>query len=378
MIDSFTLKLNKDQFSISENNKLDGRRSRGGKGYTSNSAYLEKYRNDLKKKGIYCPVITWAKKTTSKQEVYEGLEIQVSAQKLINGSNLFDTAPDDIDKIFNKLISVLADVGITTTERDLRTAIIRQVDFSKVIKLPDYLGRADEVVFRLSRFNYKKRAEFDHIQYHCDSEGSFMRFSNTTRHYTIYDKLGEILDKGYTKTEKNIIQWLKDGKLKRNAIKFELSLHRKDSLEAVLRRRLEGKKKDFTLEDILNIDLARGILLDAFEEVFNNTFLGLVSLSQMRDNELRAYLEDSGLSIKKQESLYFYARMATNFGVRGTWNYIKEKHKGGSVERKRKAVSLILTELGEIRGSMPNLIGFLRQELEKFEIIKPLSTEKRL
>jgi hypothetical protein len=158
-------------------------------------------------------------------------------------------------------------------------------------------------------------------------------------------------------------------------LKFELSLHRKDSLEAVLRRRIKNKKKDFTLEDILNTDLAKGILLDAFDEVFNNTFLGLISLSEMQDNELRAYLESSGLSIKKQESLYYWVRMATNFGVAGVWGHIRQNYNGGSIDRKRKEISLILAELGEIRGIMPNLVGFLRQELNRFEIIKPKSTE---
>ena len=205
-----------------------------------------------------------------------------------------------------------------------------------------------------------------------------MRFGNTTRHFTVYDKFGEILDEGYTKEEQRIIQLLKEGKLKRNALKFELSLHRKDSLEAVLRRRIKNKKKDFTLEDVLNIDLAKGILLDDFDKVFNDTFLGLISLSEMQDSELRAYLESSGLSIKKQESLYYWVRMATNFGVAGAWGHIRQKYSGGSIDRKRKEISLMLAEVGEIRGAMPNLIGFLRQELNRFEIIKPKSTEQSL
>jgi hypothetical protein len=130
MIDSFTLKLNNNQFSVSENNKLDGKRGRQGSGYTSSSRYPERYRKDLIKRGIYCPVINWTKKTTSSQKDYEGLEIQVSAPKLIYGTNLYDVALEDINKICSKLLIVLSDIGISTTESNLRQTVIRKFDFS--------------------------------------------------------------------------------------------------------------------------------------------------------------------------------------------------------------------------------------------------------
>ena len=62
----------------------------------------------------------------------------------------------------------------------------------------------------------------------------------------------------------------------------------------------------------------------------------MITLSQMEDNKLRVYLESSGLSQVKQEKLYYWVRMATNFGVAGTWEQLKLKHKGGSVDRRKK------------------------------------------
>jgi hypothetical protein len=162
------------------------------------------------------------------------------------------------------------------------------------------------------------------------------------------------------------------GKLKRNALRFELSLQRKDSFEAVVNRRVKtGKKKDFYLEEILDEDMARAILSDAFEKVFSKVAVGLISLSQMEDNRLWAYLDNSGLSQNKQEKLYYWARMATKSGIAGTWEQMSLKLKGGSVGQRKKEVALALQELGAISGNVPNLVDFLRVEHEKFETIKP-------
>ena len=73
----------------------------------------------------------------------------------------------------------------------------------------------------------------------------------------------------------------------------------------------------------------------------------------------------------KQESLYYWVRMATKFGIAGVWGQIKLKHSGGSVSRRKKDISLVLQEIDTITGNIPNLIDFLRSEHEKFETVRP-------
>ena len=65
--------------------------------------------------------------------------------------------------------------------------------------------------------------------------------------------------------------------------------------------------------------------------------------------------------------------MTAKFGIAGTWERLKVKYKGGSVGRCKKEIALVLQELGQISGNVPNLIEFLRAELERFEVIKPKS-----
>ncbi len=311
-------------------------------------------------------------RTQGLAEPQNDLEIQVSLPKLVHGTSLFDVDRNDLGVIFEKLLFFLDDFGVDTTKTELEKGIVRRADFSKVFKLPDYLGRANEVVRVLAQFDYKPQSDFRRRDYCIGNEGIANKFWNTTQGYVVYDKFAEILSEGFTKQEMKLKELYQQGKFKRNALRFELSLQRKDSFEAVVNRRIKtGKKKDFYLEEILNEDLARDILCDAFEKVFNNLAVGLISLSQMEDNKLWAYLEDSGLSQIKQEKLYYWVRMATKSGIAGTWEQMKLKLKGGSVSQRKKEVALALQELGTISGNVPNLMDFLRAEHKKFEIIKP-------
>jgi len=373
MIDSVVLNLYDDQFELRQNNKLDGKKNQQGRGFTISSEYCEKYIKDLKKQGIYCPSITKAIKTNPAIGARRTLEIQVSLPKLIYGSNLFEVDSEDLNKIYDALLSRLDDLGIITTKEQLKQAVIRRVDFSKVVKLPEYLGTADKVVEDISKFNYKSSSDYNFHKYYNGDHGRCVKFWNSTQGYVIYDIIGNILSNGFTKTEITINEGYRAGKVKRTALRLELSLERKDSFEAVVRSKAGyiEKKRDFYLEDIFDESLARKILLDVFNKVFSDLAFGLLSFSEMEDNTLRAYLDNAGLSVKKQEKLYYWVRMATNFGIGGVWEQIKLRYSGGSVASCKKEIALILAELPKIDGNLPNLVQFLRGELERFEIIKP-------
>ena len=374
MIDSVVLQLQSSQFVLRDKNKFDEERYQKGRGFSVDSEFCRDYVKAWKKKGIYCPAFGLATRTQGLTREQKVLEIQVSLQKLVHGTSLFDVDRTDLPIIFERLLFFLDDLGIDITKEELQKAIVRRADFSKIVKLPDYLGRADEVIWILLFFNYKLRSDFRLREYCNADEGIVIKFHNSTQGYAIYDKFEEILKQGFTKQEMKLKELYEQGKLKRNALKFELSLQRKDSFEALVNRRVKtGKKKNFYLEEILDKDLARDILCHVFEDVFSSLAVGLITLSQMEDNKLWAYLDASELSQTKQEKLYYWVRMATKSGIAGTWEQLRLKHKGGSVARRKQEIALILGELGQISGNVPNLIDFLRAEHEKFEVIKPKS-----
>ena len=372
MIDSIVLQLQSGQFRLREKNRFNEARKQQNRGFSVDTRHCNEHATSWRKKGVYCPMFTLPMRTKGLSEPQYDLEIQTSLPKLVHATNLFDVDRTDLGLIFEKLIFFLDDFGIDTAKTELEKGIIRRADFSRIFILPDYLGRANEVVRTLAYFDYKPQSDFRTRDYCIGNEGIANKFLNTTQGYVVYDKFAEILSKGFTKQEMKLKELYEQGRIKRNALRFELSLQRKTSFEAVVNRRVKtGKKKDFYLEEILDEDLARNILRDAFEKVFSNLAVGLISLSQMDDNKLWAYLDGSGLSQNKQEKLYYWVRMATKSGIDGTWEQMKLKLKGGSVSQRKKEVSLALQELGTISGKVPNLIDFLRSEHDRFEIIKP-------
>lgn len=375
MIDSVVLQLNSGQFKLREQNRFREARVQNGRGFNVNTRYSEEHSKSWRKKGIYCPMFTLPTKTKGLDGPEMFLEIQTSLPKLVWGTSLFDVDRSNLEFIWDRLLFFLEDLGVDTSKDELRKAILRRADFSKIIRLPDHLGRADDVVRTLALFNYKKQSDFQERDYCIGDAGIALKFWNSTQGYVAYDKFAEILSNGFTKQEVRLKELYEQGKLKRNAMRFELSLQRKTSFEAVVNRRVKtGKKKDFFLEEVMDDDLVHGILLDKFDEIFSRLAVGLISLSQMEDNKLWAYLDASGLSQNKQEKLYYWVRMATKSGIAGTWEQMKLKLKGGSVGQRKKEVSLALQELGTISGTIPNLVDFLRAEHERFEIIRPKGT----
>lgn len=379
MIDSVVIKLVAGQFKVIDEVCFDGKETKqvNGKFFVT-SAFSSQARIE-KQQGNYFPriILPKSRKGNSSNEVESSLEIQVSLPKLMYGTNLLEVDNTDLETIYFKLVNCLEKVHIRTTTNDLSKGVLKRVDFSKVIRLPDYLGEARQVLRLLANFNYKPHSDFTIKQYNDISDGMALKFWNSTQGYVIYDKLGEIVANGYTKMEQGLIKEIQEKRLKRNVIKFELSLERKQSLEAVLRRFIKPKSKDFKLSDIMaSTDISKAILLETFDKVYNSSAMAFVSLSQMAENELEQYLISKFLDnkgIKKHALLYYLVNMTTKFGVGTMWASLSERLKGGGYDRYKKDIGVMVAELGQIQGNVPNLIAYLRYQHQKFAILKTKS-----
>jgi hypothetical protein len=383
VIDSVVLKLEAGQFKVLDDKCFDGKETKQVNGKFSVTAAFSSQARLSKQQGEYFPRITLPerldKKADGTKEIIKTLEIQVSLPKLMYGTNLLEVDSADLETIYFKLVLALEKIHIRTTTYDLGKAVLKRVDFSKVIRLPDYLGEARQVLRILANFNYKPHSDFAVKQYNDVSEGMALKFWNNTQGYVIYDKVGEIIANGYTKMEQGLIKEFQQKKQKRNVIKFELSLERKQSLEAVLRRFISTKRHDFTLSDIMgSSDISKAILLEAFDKVYSSSTTGIVTLSQMAENELEQYLLSKDLGVKRHALLHYLVNMTTKIGVAAMWAQMAERMKGGTYDRYKKEVALILTELGQITGNIPNLIGYLRNQHQKFAIYKVKSYDSNV
>lgn len=374
MIDSVVLELNKDQFIIKDPRRFEITRSHGNSGYETKSRRAGKFTETWKERGIYCPSFTLPHRRSGFKEPVDTLEIQYSPPKLIYGTNAFEWDIFEIERNYKGLMFFLDKLGIITTVDELRQTVLRRIDISKTIILAPYFGLADKLIRTLSLFDYKLESDFKYDGYGKGELGASIKFHNTTQGFVVYDKIGEVLNNGYTKQEKWLIEKYQNGTVKRNLMKFELSLQKKNSMEAVLRNRFGTKQKTFTLEEVVSHKKELGdILLGIFDDIYSSTHSGLITLSEMDENGLLDYLYSSGMSQHQVEKLYYWVRMATNFGIAGTWGRLGEVYSGGNVAIVKNKISKAILELGKLDGKTPNLLEFIRAELVKFEMVKPKS-----
>jgi hypothetical protein len=237
--------------------------------------------------------------------------------------------------------------------------------------LPFYYGSVAFVTKLLSNFDYKKKSKFTRREYGMDEKGSSLAFWNKTQRYSIYDKIQEIHNTGYTKKEKESSQNFKNSKIPNQIIRFEFSLKNKQSVDAFLRKRIQSKNKDFTLKDVLQEKIHKEIMLEVFNDVYSDLSVGLISLGQMYDNEFLALLFQSSLKGSKIEKLYFWANIATKYGINYAYAQIKTMYEGGHQSDIKKELKQLLDKINIPSGNLPNLIQFLLENHKKNEKIRP-------
>jgi len=374
MIDSVILVIKDGQFTFVKNKFFDAQSVKNiNRAVEVTTLFSNAYKR-IKKDGRYFPIISPKKTVIHKgggTELSYNIEVQASLPKLLYGTNLYEITPADLDDIYNKLQEVLKKVGVDVTIENLKKTVLRRVDFSKSIRLNGMYGSANQAIKELSRIGYKQRTEMRLRDYLDYSKGCALKFQNNTQGYCIYDKFGEVVANGYTDIEKEWVEWMKENHQVRNLIRFEFSLQRKQSLDAFLKRRIVGKKKDFTLKDIMDVELSKRILLEIFDDTFDDGFACVVSLADMRENEIERILIEKNLSLDKHAKLSYLVNKAVKIGVQPTLQELKERYSDSTFLRYKKDILEIVDLLENIKGESPYLIQYLREKHEQFELLTP-------
>jgi hypothetical protein len=373
MVDSIVWKLGKEQFTISSKWAFDGESSKGLTGkFSTASLFVNGYAKAQKKKGLYFPHIEM--KQDKKGGEIKGLEIQASLPRLDFGSSIFEVDESRLDPIYKKTIKCLEEVGIITSKEELERAVIKRADFCKNIIIPPYFGTAKQVIRRLEGFNYKQSSGFKHWENMDNEEGVKINFYNTSQGYVIYDKVSEIKSNGYTILEEQLKEAIKEGKLKSNIIRFELSFHKPATFEACLRKHLKAKNKHFTLRDILNNDLAKNILIEAFDKVYQPSFILTIALSEMKENELEDFLTSKNLPVRDQAFMQFWVNKAIKIGIQQALEELRSRTSSSSYNIYRKEINKTLEEFNKeepIIGYVTSITGYLREEHKRFVVRNP-------
>ena len=382
MYDSISFHLEENQFNLPNEKFFDGKKTNLISGrYDTGSVFVSGIREYMKKNKKYYPSINLTNRTIGnykigKQKV-KRLEIQISLQKTRYETSKYEISPDDFPFIIKRIIEYLKMAGISITLENLKKGILSSVAFSKSNELPPYFGTAEQVIKKIAPINHKPRSEFRYRDYNDGWEGVYIKFHNPIRGFGVYCKYSEILNKGYTLVEEEIKRQVLERKQPKDIIRFELTLQSKQSLEAVLRRFILTKKKDFTLDDIFtNSDISKKILLADFDEVYSPINTGIVSLSEMQENKLDYILNSKITDYKDRALMSYLVNIAIKLGESLLWNQLKQEPSSSTYDRIRKRVEEVIKELGVLEEPTYNLVEFLRNEIVKFEPIKPLLVKK--
>jgi len=382
MYDSITFHLELNQFRIGNERYFDGKKTSQINGrFDTGSSFVSGIKNYMKKNRKYYPSISLANRTignniTGKQKI-KRLEIQTSLPKTRYKTNKYEIDQDDFNSILKKTIEYLKMANVSTDIKNLKNGVLEKLALSKSNILPIYYGTTEKVIKRLTLFNYKPRCDFRYRDFNDGLQGVSIKFHNPVRGFGIYCKYSEIVNNGYTLIEEEIKKQVLSGAQPKNILRFELTLQRKQTLEAVLRRLIPTKKKNFTLNDIFtNTGIAQKLLLEEFDKVYSPLNIILTTLSEMKENQLDCFLRNKISSLKDRALMFYLVNMTTKIGLTKTLKLTRQETSNSSYERIKKALPKIKQELGEIDENTPDLIEFLRNELIKFRPIKP-EVEKR-
>lgn len=377
MYDSVNFHLKEGQFKIENDSFLDGKKTNQVNGrFDIGSSFVSGVRERVKRSGKYYPLISLPERTignnlTGKRRE-KRLEIQISFQKARYETNKYEIGKDDFGFVHKRIIEYLGMAGIATDITDIKSGVLEKLAISKSIILPSYYGTAEQVIKRLTPLNYKPSCKFRYRDYNDGWEGVSVNFHNDVRGFCIYCKYSEIINNGYTLVEKEIKRQVLAGTQPKDIIRFELTLQRKQTLEAVLRRVIPSKKKDFTLNDIfIHSDIAQKLLLEEFDKIYNDTSVAIITLSEMKENKLDYLLRSRISKFQDRVLMAYFVNMTTKIGLSQTLMRAKQELRGGSYDRVKKRLPEIVKEVDELEEITPNLIEFLRSELVKFEPIKP-------
>lgn len=373
MVDSIVWRLERDQFKISSDIAFDGESSKSIKGrFNTTSLFVSRYATSRKKQGFYFPHIE-IKKDRKSGEI-KALEIQVSLPRFDYGSSLFEVDESRLDFIYKKTIALLREINIIISREDLEKAIIKRADFCKNIKIPSYFGSATQIIRKLEKYDYKQSSSFKHWENLNNEEGVKINFYNTSQGYVIYDKILEINSNGYTIFEKQLREQARLGKLTNNVIRFELSFHKQATFEACVRKHLKSKNRHFVLRDILSNDLAKGIMLEAFDKVFQSSFVYTLTMAEMKENELEDFLIGKNLSVRDHAFMVYWLNKAIKIGIQQTLEEFKNRTSSSGYNRDKKKIKKMLEEFNRIEpiiGYNSSITGYLRGEHMRCIVYKP-------
>jgi len=376
MIDSVTFRISDfvlysaEFFTQSQHKDLKGDFGLFGRYSTSYTTYPKK----CTKEGRYFPQVSiieqFRRSRGQMVSTSRNLVVQVSLPKILFGTNIFDIDENLMPNIVQKIVDSLSEIKVGVTPQNVFDAVVTRVDFSKMIQVASSYGTTAQILRALLPYDLKQSSDFNRRDFHNGRDGFYLKFYNSSQALVIYDKFDEIVTNGKTNLEHEIARQYKDGKWTKGAIRFEVSLQKKQTVGVVMRQFTKTKNKDFTLQEIARADISQAYLLRVFESVYIKDFNRLVRIIGLKDKKLMQIINDHTDSLNTRAILYYLAHNVRDRGLKATIEDLKTKVSPATVGRYKSMVERVLGDVEATKDSV-NAINYLHRKLKTFQPVLP-------
>lgn len=378
MIDSVSLRINDfvvysdKHFTKAQHKELKGEFGVFGIYTTRYTTYPQQ----CAKEGRYFPQVTIIerKRRTKRGMVPDSpdLLVQVSLPKLVFGTSIFDFDERLISIAASRISEALKEIGLGVAPEVILGAVVTRVDFSKIVQIAPSYGTTDRILRALAPYDMKQSSDFNRRDYHDGRDGFYVKFYNSSQGLVLYDKFDEIVANGKTNLEQEIARQYKQGKWTKGALRIELSLQKKQTVDSAMRQFTKTKKKQFTLQEVGKNAIAKSCLLRVFENVYVTDFNRLVRLAGIKDTELVQIIEEHADNFRDRAVLYYLAHRIRDRGLKAVIEDLKHQTSPATVGRYKRAVEAVLGAV-EAKHDKMSPVSYLHRKLKAFRPVLPKS-----
>lgn len=379
MIDSITIGTehfilyDDSKFTKAKHQELSGKYGVFGR----HSVRYTDYAKKCKAKGRYFPQVSivergsMRKRNGQRTKAERRLMIQVSLPKLIFSTNLFDINEKCLELCAIRLVELMQEIGVGISIDNILHARVFKADFSKILKIAPKYAKTKQILNELEAYDNKARSAYNRITYHNEGvDGKYLKFYNGTRGLVIYDKFDEIVINGSTNLESAISEQYKKGKWKYGAIRFELSIHKKQSLDAIMRKHTKTKKQNFQFIEVVSGVISKAVLLEEYRTLYINGFQGLVRLKGLKEAELLNILDNETNNYREKALFYYLIGRIQNIGISEALEEMRSQCSASTFGRYKKDAERMLGQM-EAKQNEANMVSYLERRLIDFKPIMP-------
>ncbi len=313
-------------------------------------------------RGIYKPRLTLMQWQQSPV-----LKIELSLPKLMFGNNFAELQYKDFSSVADKLIAVLADMGVIVTPGNLESASVSTIHYAKNIKLTDG-STPYHYIQKLKAADIKLSLDVNQTDYRND--GHSYKWHCNTYEVAFYDKIKDLEQAKIS--SKRALE--KDSALQIHLIKKFRTLKKLEFLRMEVRLNKRAKMKqlfkkldiatDLTFKKLFKPAISKKILTHYLEELESKCPL-LLDYKPSSPQGLLADLmfNNPDMTLKKIMQIYGLKQALMNMTPRELKMMCKGKHK--------RNWYLLLADAAKVQlPSASSPLRDLKKQLYKFEMIR--------